>query len=221
MAEISIDLYSEISCPWCLIGHRRLDKVLAEQFPGLLVDITHYPVFLMPDCPQEGVVITDVMRSKYGIIDPYPAWAPAESEARALGIDLDLSRQRYAYPTQAAQTLVRLARERGTQHRLSAALFEAYFLDARNIADAEVLADIASRHGFTQEEARALVRDPVERELTERQSQQAKSRGISKMPHFVFNGTLTLTGSRSEAEFSAAIARTIENAKGFERVGES
>lgn len=80
---LKIDLYTEISCPWCFVGHHRLDKVLAERFPDLAVDIRQHPVLLLPDAPVGGLYIPDLLRSRYGITDPKAAFArPEEKHAR-------------------------------------------------------------------------------------------------------------------------------------------
>ena len=205
MSAINIEFYAEITCPWCVIAHHRLDKVLTERFPGLAVDIVHHPVFLTADCPPEGVLIAELALSKHGISDPSLLWARPEAEAHASELDLVLSRQAYAYPTQAAHTLVRHARARGTQHRLAGAIYTAYFHEARNISNLDVLAEIASRHGFDREEGRRLVRDRTERALTERQAARATAQAIRSVPHFVFDGRIALNGGRSEHELSLAI----------------
>jgi predicted DsbA family dithiol-disulfide isomerase len=212
MSNFKIDLYSEITCPWCLIGNHRLDKVLAERFAGLSVDIVHHPVFLIPDCPPEGMLIVELARSRHGVSDPSLLWARPEAEARASGLNLDLSHQPFAYPTQGAHTLIRLARERGTQHRLASAIYAAYFLEAHNIADPDVLAYIASRHGFDRAQAHALSKDQGERELTVRQAAQSTTQGIRSVPHFVFDGHLALNGGRSEDELAFAIEKAAQGA---------
>ncbi|MGP3657397.1 DsbA family oxidoreductase [Burkholderia gladioli] len=53
---MQIDLYTEITCPWCIVGHHRLDKVLAERFPDLVVDIRQHPVLLLPDASAGGPI---------------------------------------------------------------------------------------------------------------------------------------------------------------------
>jgi predicted DsbA family dithiol-disulfide isomerase len=150
---LEIDLYTEITCPWCIIGQHRLDKVLAERFPDLGADIRHHPILLLPDAPAAGLYIPDLLRTRYGVTDPKAAFARPEAEARASGLDLDLNRQLWTYPTQAAHALILAAYERGTQHRLAVAISEAYFLGAKTIADVDVLADIAVDYGFSRAEA--------------------------------------------------------------------
>ncbi|MCM2435420.1 DsbA family oxidoreductase [Agrobacterium rosae] len=218
MTTLRIDLFTEISCPWCIIGLHRLDKVLAERFPQIDADIRHHPVILL-DCPPEGFKIVDLMRSRYGITDPAKAWARPHAEARASGLDLDLGRQPFAYPTVGAHTLIRLAGPRGTQHSLVAAITWAYFQDAANIGDADVLADIASKHGFEREEAYQLVSDPVQLERTRGDVANAAAHGVTSVPHFVFGGEFVLNGGRSEDEIAAAIERASAPVSEISHVG--
>ncbi|WP_267433904.1 DsbA family protein [Sphingomonas sp. GM_Shp_1] len=202
---LQIDLYTEISCPWCLIGHHRLDKVLAERFAGLAVDIRQHPVLLLPDAPAEGLYIPDLLRSRYGITDPKASFARPEAEARASGLDLDLSRQPWTYPTQAAHGLILAARERGTQHPLAVAITDAHFLEAKNISDADILADIAVGHGFAREEARTIALDPAQHRRVEQEAARSMAAGVRSVPHFVFGGRIAIHGGRSEDEIASAI----------------
>ena len=206
MTTLKIDLYTEISCPWCIIGQHRLDKVLAERFPDLAVDIEHHPVILMPDSPAEGVRIADLLKSRYGVTDPASSWARPHAEARASGLDLDLGRQPFAYPTLDAHTLIRLARGRGTQHALAVAISKAYFMDALNISDVQVLADIGALHGFDRGEVIALLADGNERVQTQREVSRSFEAGVKSVPHFVFNGRIAINGGRSEDELAATIS---------------
>ena len=206
---LQIDLYTEITCPWCIIGHHRLDKVLAERFPELEVDIRQHPVLLLPDAPAEGLYIPDMLRSRYGVTDPKASFARPEAEARASGLDLDLSRQPWTYRTQAAHGLVLAARERGTQHRLAVAITHAHFLEAKNISDADVLADIAVAHGFERQEARATALDPEQHRRVEQEAAKAMAAGVRSVPHFVFGGRIAINGGRGEDEIASAIREAV------------
>ncbi len=202
---LQIDLYTDISCPWCFVGIHRLDKVLHERFSGVPVDIRHHPVLLVPDAPAAGVYIPDLLRARYGVTDPKTAFARPEGEARASGFELDLSRQLWMFPTQPAHALIHAAGERGTQHPLAVAITDTYFLDARNTGDADVLADVAVHHGFDREEARAIALDPVAHRKVEADVARASAAGIRSVPHFDFGGGVAITGGRSEGELAAAI----------------
>ncbi|MFB2554012.1 DsbA family oxidoreductase [Ensifer soli] len=202
---LRIDLFTEITCPWCIIGHHRLDKVLAERFPALAVDIRQHPVLLLPDAPAAGLYIPDLLRSRYGITDPKASFAHPEAEARATGLDLDLSRQLWTYRTQAAHGLILAARGRGTEHRLAVAITDAHFLEARNISDADVLADIAMGYGFERDEARGIALDPEQHRRVEQEAARSVAAGVRSVPHFVFGGRIAINGGRSEDEIASAI----------------
>ena len=206
---LQIDLYTEITCPWCLVGQHRLDKVLKERFTDLVVDIHHHPVLLLPSAPAAGLYIPDLLRKRYGVTDSRAAFARPEAEARTSGLNLDLSRQLYTYPTQAAHALIEAAGERGTQHQLAVAITKAYFLSMRNIASADVLAEIGTAYGFRSDEALAIVRDPIWRARVEQEAENSAAAGVRSVPHFVFAGGGAINGGRSEDEIAHSIHQAV------------
>lgn len=206
---LQIDLYTEIACPWCIIGHHRLDKVLVERFPDMDVDIRQHPVLLLPDAPADGLYIPDLLLKRYGVTNPKAAFARPEAEARASGFELDLSRQPWTYRTQAAHGLILAAQGRATQHRLAVAITDAYFLEAKNISDADVLADIAVAYGFDREEARTIALDPEQHRRVEQEAARSMAAGVRSVPHFVFGEQVAINGGRSEDEIASAIREAI------------
>lgn len=206
---LKIDLYTDIVCPWCIIGQHRLDKVLKERFPDLNVDVEHHPFELHPSAPPEGFKLEDYFRMRgINIAEVGNAFARPVGEARASGLDLDLSlaRQPFIYRTVHAHTLLRHARERGTQHELSMALMKAFFFNSLNISDKAVLADIAAQHGFTVEEARSILADPNEQAESEKQIADSRAKGVRSVPTFNIGGLVM--GGGSEDEIAKAIERT-------------
>ena len=147
-----------------------------------------------------------MLRRKYGI-DPQEAWARLEAEARKSGLELDLSKQRYNYPTVRAHTLIRRAHAKGTQRALVNDLFRAHFVEARNVNDPEVLADLGTRHGFTTDEVHALVNDAAELAKTETDARAAAASGIQGVPFFVFAERLAVEGAQQEQVLRAAVER--------------
>lgn len=186
--SLRIELYTDIICPWCLIGERRLDNVLSTGFDGVDIDIEHHPVLLLPDLPDEGVETLSYFRSRFGEIDPRSMWERPQAEARKAGITIDLSKQTMLYPTVGAHTLIRNARARGTQHALASALTRAYFLDAARISDAAILSDIAVQYEFDRNEAIHLLSSDEERRATMEAAAASARRGVRSVPTFVING---------------------------------
>ena len=210
---LKIDLYSDIVCPWCIIGQHRLDKVLHERFPDLDVDIEHHPFELQPFAPPEGVKAEDYFRMRgINVAQVGKAFAGPEGEARASGLNLKLSlaQQPFIYRTVHAHTLLRHARKRGTQHALSMALMKAFFFDSRNISDKAVLAEIATQHGFTADEARAILADPAEQTECEKDIAASRARGVRSVPTLDIGGLVM--GGGSEDQLAAAIRRQLTTA---------
>ncbi len=204
MKVMKIDIFSDVVCPWCFIGTTRLDRVLATT--QVAAELVHHPFLLKPDTPEGGLNIHDELRQKYGA-DPSAMFARVEEAAREAGLVLDLKKQPFMYPTLKAHTLLRAAAKKQTQHALSKALFAAYFLQAKNISDNEVLADVASAHGFAAEEARALVSDADELKTTRAETEQAHAHGISGVPFFVFDDRLAISGAQPDDVFERAMAQ--------------
>jgi len=208
---VKVDLFTDIVCPWCLIGSARLDKAIAALPVEITVDVENHPFYLDPNTPSEGYDVAEMLRAKYGR-DPKAIWARAEGEAKKSGIDLDLSKQPRTFPTQKAHTLIRLARPKGTQHALANAIAAAYFLEHRQVNEPEVLAEIATGHGFTHEEALGDIADPRELEVSHELAISAAQQGIQGVPFFVFEGRFAMSGAQPEEVFEMAFKRALEEA---------
>ncbi|WP_313802422.1 DsbA family oxidoreductase [Sphingobium sp.] len=218
-APLKIELYTDVICPWCAIGSHRLDKVLAERFEGLSVEIQHHPVLLMPDTPREGRDVAAYFTQRFGKFDAASFYERPEAEARRSGLGLDLARQPRIANTIAAHTLIRGARPLGTEHRLAVALGLTHFVEIRDIADPEVLADIGAAHGFDRAQALALVRSEAELAKTLAEAQAASARGISGVPHFIFGGGIAIAGGQSEDALAEAITAALAAQGVEERAG--
>jgi predicted DsbA family dithiol-disulfide isomerase len=133
-----------------------------------------------------------------------------EDAARESGIPLDLMKQPFSYPTAAGHTLIRHAKDKGTQPALAKALHEAYFLLGQNIASRAVLVDIATRHGFTEDEATRLVEDEQELAITRSEAELAAARGIRGVPFFVFGDRLAVSGAQPVAVLQQAIREAVK-----------
>jgi predicted DsbA family dithiol-disulfide isomerase len=203
---LQIDLFADVVCPWCFLGHQRLDRVLESL--GRPVRVTHRPFMLDPNTPPEGDDIPERLRRKYGV-PPERLWARLEAEARKSDLELDLSKQRFSYPTARAHTLIRHAAAKGSQGPLVTALYRANFQEARNINDPAVLADVAAPHGFTAEEVTRLTNDEGELAATREEALAAAAAGIDGVPLFVFGERLAVAGAQPEIVLRDAIEQAL------------
>jgi predicted DsbA family dithiol-disulfide isomerase len=191
------------------VGSERLERVLAAL--GRPARVVHHPFLLNPNTPPEGDDVPARLRRKYGV-PPEQLWARLEAEARKSDLELDLSKQRWSYPTARAHTLIRHAAAKGTQRALVRALYRAYFQEARNIHDAAVLAEVAAPHGFSADEVAALIADPRELDETREDALGAAQAGIDGVPFFVFDERLAVAGAQPETVLRAAIDRALADA---------
>lgn len=207
--KLKVDIFTDVVCPWCLIGSVRLDKAIAELPDDVEVEVENHPFYLDPSVPAEGVDVAHMLKTKYGR-DPEEMWARPQAEAKKSGVDLDLSRQPRMFRTAKAHTITRLAKSLGTQHALANAIADAYFLEHRQINDDAVLADIAAEHGFDREEALRLMNDPRELTTTEQLAASAAGQGISGVPFFVFDSKFAMSGAQPEEVFQRAFAELLK-----------
>ncbi|NUP09415.1 MAG: DsbA family oxidoreductase [Polyangiaceae bacterium] len=203
---LKIDIVSDVICPWCLIGARRLELAL-EKRPDLKVDVEYHAFLLDPSTPPEGADLRDRLRKKYG--DPEPLFRRVETVARGDGIPLDFSRVTRTPSTVPAHTLIRHARAKGTQFGLVKALFGAYFLDGRDVSDVAVLQGVAQPFGFDADEVAALVSSETELQTTRKEARLNAERGITGVPFTVLGQRVAVPGAQEVSVFERAIAQVL------------
>lgn len=206
MPSLRIDVVSDVVCPWCLIGSRRLELALAE-LPEVEATVTYRPFMLEPGAPPEGRDLREHLRRKYG--DPEPMFQRVEVVAREVGIPLDFGKVRRMVPTLRAHTLSARAIDKGTQRALMRDLFEAYFLEGRDVSAMDVLLELGARHGFSRDEVIALVEDPAALAATRDEALAASRSGVSGVPFVIFDERLAVSGAQPVATFKAAITRAL------------
>ena len=181
---LEIDVVSDMVCPWCFIGKRQLDTALARRraaLPGEPPPRVSWRAYqLNPDLPAEGIDRAEHYRRKFGTA----AAAMIErvrNAGRGIGLELKLERITRQPNTLAAHALVELAADGELQTRLAEALFQAFFMDGRDIGDPAVLLEIATGVGMRKELAEAAL-DP------EGSVQQLVAAGESELREFGVNG---------------------------------
>ncbi|KKB07490.1 DsbA family oxidoreductase [Devosia chinhatensis] len=205
---LKIDVFTDVVCPWCLVGSARLDQAIAALPDDVEVVIENHPFYLDPSVPTEGVDVDEMLRQKYGR-DPAEMWARVEGEAQKSGIVLDLSKQPRMFNTAKAHTITRLSKPNGNQHELANAIADAYFLDHRQINDDNVLADIAVAFGWDRGDALDAINDETELAITAQLATSAAEQGIRGVPFFVFAEKYALSGAQPDEVFRQALEKTL------------
>jgi predicted DsbA family dithiol-disulfide isomerase len=206
--QLIIDVFSDLVCPWCFIGSRRLAQALETLGSKVDAKIAYHAYLLNSATPPGGEDLRDHLEGKFGR-DPETLFAGVEAAAQSSGIPLDFSRVRRYSNTLKAHTLIRHALPKATQRALVDALFEAYFLQGRDIGEDDVLIDAAAQHGFTREEAAALIQDPKENERSQGEASQALGLGIRGVPFYIFGNRLAFSGAQAPETFVSAIEKAL------------
>jgi predicted DsbA family dithiol-disulfide isomerase len=202
--SVDIEVISDVICPWCFIGTRRLQQALASM-PEVSANVMMRPYFLDPTTPSEGQDLRERLRAKYGG-DPDQMFGRVEEAARSSGIPLDFSKIRRTVPTLKAHTLLRVALTRKTQPAFSDALFSAYFLEGKDVSDTHILSQIAQTYGgFTDQDVKTLLSSQQALTQTRLEAKAAAELGIGGVPFFMFNDRVVVSGAESVERFQAAI----------------
>ncbi|MBX6320446.1 MAG: DsbA family oxidoreductase [Rhodospirillaceae bacterium] len=191
-----LDIYSDVICPWCFIGKRRLERALAARpQPDLAI---HWRAFqLNPGMPPEGMDRQAYLEAKFGGSDrARRMFEMVRAAGAGEGIDFAFDRIKRTPSTLNAHRLVRFAAQYGLQARLLDAIFEAYFLEGRDIGSARVLADVAVAVGFERAAVRLYLQTEADAEAVLGEDRVARRLGISGVPCFVFNGRFALSGAQ-------------------------
>jgi len=195
----SITVVSDFVCPWCFIGTRRLDAVLAKRE----ADVTFRPFVLDASIPREGVDLREHLKKKFGG-DPEAMFRRVEAAAREANVPLDFEKVRRYPSTLAAHAVVQRA-PHDAQRALAKSIFDAYFLEGRDIGDAEVLAELAGAHGMDRAEALRVARDETALDEARDEARAMAEEGIRGVPFFVFNDKLAVSGAQPSAVFERAL----------------
>lgn len=198
-----IDVFSDVVCPWCFVGKRRLEQALdAAKIADAEV---HWHAFqLNADLPPEGMDRRQYLEAKFGPGAMERIHARLDEAGKSAGIDFQLDKIERSPNTLDAHRLLWLAGTQGRQGALKEALLRAYFLEGRDVGDRAVLADIAARVGMDGDIPAWLASDAGIREVREDLMQAARFQ-ISGVPFFIFEGRLALSGAQPPEVFLQAL----------------
>ena len=213
-ALLTIDIVSDVVCPWCYIGKRKLEAALALPQAADLppVQIRWHPFQLNPDLPEAGMPRKQYLEDKFG--GPARAaeiYARVHDAGAAVGLDLNFDTIKQQANTLAAHALIAFAQEdkrngpdNAVGNQIKERLMQAYFVEGRFIGSLDVLAQIAVEAGLDGDAARAYVSDPTHRAAVAQADAQARQMGVGGVPFFIFNQKVAVSGAQDPQTLLAA-----------------
>ena len=193
--EVQIDAWSDVVCPWCWIGKRRLERAFALR-TDLIPQIRWRAFMLNPRMPREGVDRQDYLSQKFGGAHGVRSvYAPVEAAGKEEGLPFHFDSIRRMPSTWDAHRLLFWAGECGNQDQFSETLFDAFFSRGADIGDRNVLLEAALRSGLDGDSAVAVMdSDQFGREVEE-EDQLARQMGVAGVPCFVFGKSIAIPGA--------------------------
>lgn len=207
---VKLDILSDPICPWCYIGKTYLDAALAEN-PNHPFAIEWHPFQLNPEMPAGGMDRRAYLEGKFGGKEAaVKAYAPVVEHAKAAGLTINFEAMKRTPNTIDAHRLIHWAGIEGRQIAAVSALFEAYFVQARDIGDAEVLADIADGIGLDAAVIGKLLQSDAD--IAEIRARDAHSRemGVNSVPTFIVASKHAVPGAQPPELWKKVIAEFTE-----------
>jgi len=204
---VRIDIVSDVVCPWCFIGKKRLENAVAMK-PDVAVELHWRPYFLNDWIPREGISREQYLTTKFGSVDRYNGIAQrvaAAAQAEGLTYAMDkISRQPN---TLDAHRLIRWAGEIGKAAEMKQTLMDFYFTQGADLTDRDTLVHAASAVGLNPDETRAALASDKDVAEIEREAEAAKEAGIQGVPMFIFDGRFAVSGAQAPETLAEAIER--------------
>jgi predicted DsbA family dithiol-disulfide isomerase len=191
----TIEIYADFICPWCYIGLGRLTRLEKER----PVRLHWKPYLLRPDTPAGGVALSSILPPER----LERAEAAVREATRAAG--LTLNRPALVPNTRQAHEIGFFAETKGLDDAYHRAVFSAYFVQARNIGDEEVLAQIGGEVGIARDEVVEVLRTGRYKAEVDRATSEAFARGIRSVPNFIFASGRGFSGAQPYEAFLHAV----------------
>jgi predicted DsbA family dithiol-disulfide isomerase len=195
-APLPIVVVSDVVCPWCYIGKRRLERALAAR-PQPTLTVRWRAFQLNPGMPKGGMDRQGYLEAKFGGADRAARiYDTIRTVGASEGIEFAFHRIRRTPNTLDAHRLLRFAAGVGRQSETAEGLFQAYFQRGEDIGDRDTLAEIAAEAGLDADAARTLLASDREAQSALAEDMLARRQGINGVPCFVFNGRFALSGAQ-------------------------
>ncbi|HKA75256.1 MAG TPA: DsbA family oxidoreductase [Xanthobacteraceae bacterium] len=207
MQPVWIDVVSDVVCPWCYIGKRRLEQAIALK-PDIPVEVRWHPYFLNPWVPPEGMSRADYLTEKFGSLERYKGIAQRVAAAAAEeGLVYALDKIARQPNTLDCHRLILWAGNSGDPARMKQRLMELYFAEGADLSDREVLVAAAVDCGLDGDLVRDLLAGDADVARVEQEANSAKEAGIDGVPCFIFGGVLAVSGAQSPDYLAGALER--------------
>lgn len=214
--ELTIDVVSDVVCPWCFIGKRRLERAIALK-PGVRVNVRYQPFFLSPWVPREGISRRDYLIRKFGSVERYMANAPrVVALAREEGLVYHIGAITRQPNTLDCHRLIRWSAESGDPARMKQRLMDLYFTEGGDLTDEAVLVGAAQACGMDGHAVRRRLAGDEDVEAVVAQVRSFEARGVNSVPYYILGGIYAVSGAHDPDYLAGHIERAAQERARYE-----
>ncbi len=213
MNNMRIDIISDVVCPWCVIGYKRLEKALLN-FPELETDIRWHPFELNPDMPSGGENLREHLAQKYGttLEGSIAARKRLTDIGDSLGFKFDYFDEMRMFNTFNAHQLLHWSRQFNKQTELKLRLFRAFFGERKTVDEIAVLTECADEVGLDKAQAKLILDKQTYADQVRASEQQWLQRGIRGVPAIIINQQYLISGAQEIETFESQITTLLTQA---------
>ena len=205
-AKVTIDVVSDVVCPWCFVGKRKLDAAL-NLVSELEVEVNWRPFQLDPTIPQGGISRRDYMAKKFGPEKIAAIHERLEGVGAEAGVAFAFDKIERSPNTLDAHRVIRWAQAHGAQSALVDRLFTLYFMEGADIGDRDLLARLAGEHGMDAATIRAALDTNQDAVAVQQEIASAVRLGVSGVPFFILAGRFGVSGAQPPEVLADAIRK--------------
>jgi predicted DsbA family dithiol-disulfide isomerase len=206
MKKIEIDVISDVICPWCFLGKRRLDKALAL-IDDIAVEVNWRPFFLDPTIPKEGISRLDYMMGKFGAERLKTIHDPLIAAGKEDGVPYEFNKITRTPNTLDAHRLIRWSHPLGKQSDVAERLFMAYWNAGLDVGDHAVLVQIAGDAGMDKTEVAQKLENGTDVDAVSDEVGHAARMGVNGVPCFILGRKQGLMGAQPAEALADAIRK--------------
>jgi predicted DsbA family dithiol-disulfide isomerase len=208
--KIKIGVVSDVVCPWCYIGKRRLEKAMHQSSDRFDFEVEYFPFELNPHMPEEGADYREYLTNKFGGESRFHQLTNHVKEvAEKEGLTFNMEAQKISPNTRNAHRIILLAKEDDKQAAVAEALFKAYFTDGVDLSKAENLGDISVEAGLDRTKVEQFLGSNTGKIEIEMAEKELHDLGITGVPLYIIDNKFAFSGAQSVESFTAAFEEAV------------
>jgi predicted DsbA family dithiol-disulfide isomerase len=204
--QILIDVVSDVVCPWCYIGKRRLERGIEGTQYSDNVEVRYHPFQLDPSVPLEGIDFQRYMENRFGA-NFVSKFHQVEQAAEGEGLDFNFEQLPKAINTFTLHRILTVSEHDGIQSEVKEALMKAYFVDRQDLTQENVLVELMKSLGWSAEKTKEILNSDLAADAVKEEMNYYKQMGVTGVPFFIFNQKYAVSGAQPAEVFAEIIEK--------------